>query len=179
MACHFTRNCQYVLGTKKSQILRNECDVTKFKLALCFSHLVNIKPYQKYIKNTQNAVFNIFPTKFGALPILQECPGKAWDLSTEEQPLHASILFRTEHLSCGPVNGKFFNSYYLKSFTSKIPLSSLRNISKNEEDDFDQRERETVSLNSSRSVLWSTQSGTLYKHLAPGSLPTWKQTKRK
>ena len=41
---------------------------------LAFSMLVNIKPYQKYTKNTQNAVFNFFRTKFGALPILQECP---------------------------------------------------------------------------------------------------------
>ena len=35
-----------------------------------FPILVNKKPYQKYIKNTQNAVFNFWPTKFGALPIL-------------------------------------------------------------------------------------------------------------
>ena len=38
--------------------------------------LLNIKPYQKYTKNTENAVFNFFPPKFGALPILQECPYK-------------------------------------------------------------------------------------------------------
>ena len=41
---------------------------------LTFSMSVNIKPYQKYTKNTENAVFNFFPPKFGVLPILQECP---------------------------------------------------------------------------------------------------------
>ena len=41
---------------------------------IAFPILVNIKPYQKYTKNTQNAVFIFFRTKFGALPILQECP---------------------------------------------------------------------------------------------------------
>ena len=43
-------------------------------LPLAFSILVNIKPYQKFTKNTWNAVFNFCPPKFGALPILQECP---------------------------------------------------------------------------------------------------------
>ena len=41
---------------------------------LTFPMSVNIKPYQKYTKNTENAVFNFFPPKFGVLPILQECP---------------------------------------------------------------------------------------------------------
>ena len=41
---------------------------------LAFPILVNIKTYQKYIKNTQNAVFNFFRAKFGVLPYLQECP---------------------------------------------------------------------------------------------------------
>ena len=36
---------------------------------IAFPILVNIKPYQKYTKNTQNAVFIFFRTKFGALPI--------------------------------------------------------------------------------------------------------------
>ena len=41
---------------------------------LTFSMSVNIKPYQKYTKNTENAVFNFYPPKFGVLLILQECP---------------------------------------------------------------------------------------------------------
>ena len=41
---------------------------------LAFPILVNIKPYQKYTKITQNAVFNFFGAKFGVLPFLQECP---------------------------------------------------------------------------------------------------------
>ena len=41
---------------------------------LAFPILVNIKPYQKYTKITQNAVFNFFRAKFGVLPYLQECP---------------------------------------------------------------------------------------------------------
>ena len=43
-------------------------------LPLTFSMSVNIKPYQKYTKNTENAVFNFYPPKFGVLLILQECP---------------------------------------------------------------------------------------------------------
>ena len=43
-------------------------------LPITFSVLVNVIPYQIFIQNTQITVFNFFPTKFGALPILQECP---------------------------------------------------------------------------------------------------------
>ena len=43
-------------------------------LPITFSVLVNVFPYQIFIQNTQITVFNFFPTKFGALPILQECP---------------------------------------------------------------------------------------------------------
>ena len=55
---------------------------------LAFSMLVNIKPYQKYTKNTQNAVFNFFRTKFGALPILQECPSKSIRSDQMDHPLN-------------------------------------------------------------------------------------------
>ncbi len=49
---------------------------------LAFPILVNIKPYQKYTKITQNAVFNFFSAKFGVLPFLQECPWwwRSWPL---------------------------------------------------------------------------------------------------
>ena len=43
-------------------------------LLISFPILVNVIPYQIYIQNTQITVFNFFPTKLGALPILQECP---------------------------------------------------------------------------------------------------------
>ena len=43
-------------------------------LPITFSVLVNVFPYQIFIQNTQITVFNFFSTKFGALPILQECP---------------------------------------------------------------------------------------------------------
>ena len=39
LACDFIRNCQYVPGTKKSQILPNEGVGKKFKLAPYFSNL--------------------------------------------------------------------------------------------------------------------------------------------
>ena len=45
---------------------------------LAFPILVNIKPYQKYTKITQNAVFNFFGAKFGVLPFLQECPSSSF-----------------------------------------------------------------------------------------------------
>ena len=38
---------------------------------LAFPILVNIKPYQKYTKITQNAVFNFLGAKFGVLPSLR------------------------------------------------------------------------------------------------------------
>ena len=69
----------------------------------------------------------------------------------------------------------YAESYYLESFTSKIPLSSLRNISKNEEDDFDQRERDGLSEFSEICSLIHTEWNLIQ---APGSLPAWKQTKR-
>ena len=75
----------------------------------------------------------------------------------------------------------YAESYYLESFTSKIPLSSLRNISKNEEDDFDQRKRERererdgLSEFSEICSLIHTEWNLIQ---APGSLPAWKQTKR-
>ena len=47
-----------------------------------FPILVNIKPYHKYTKNTENEVFNFFPPKFGVLPILQECPYRFSEIFT-------------------------------------------------------------------------------------------------
>ena len=43
-------------------------------LPITFIVLVNVIPYQIFIQNTQITVFKFFSTKFGALPILQECP---------------------------------------------------------------------------------------------------------
>ena len=43
-------------------------------LPITFSVLVNVIPYQIFIQNTQITVFKKISTKFGALPILQECP---------------------------------------------------------------------------------------------------------
>ena len=54
------------------------CEMNVFEQSLssplAFPILVNIKPYKKYSKITQNAVFNFFWAKFGELPFLQECP---------------------------------------------------------------------------------------------------------
>ena len=49
---------------RKSQILPNECVGAMLPNAHFFSVLVNVKPYQIYIHNTQSAVFNCCPTKF-------------------------------------------------------------------------------------------------------------------
>ena len=43
-------------------------------LPITFSVLVNVIPYQIFIQNTQITVFKKISTKFGALPLLQECP---------------------------------------------------------------------------------------------------------
>ena len=60
------------LGQKNLKFCKMNVLEQSLSSPLAFPILVNIKPYQKCLKNTQNAVFNIFPTKFGALPILQE-----------------------------------------------------------------------------------------------------------
>ena len=106
------------------------------------------------------------------------CCGKAWDLS-RRTTFACLNFFRTEYLAWGPDKWSIFDaeSYYLESFTSKIPLSSLRNISKNEEDDFDQRERERDGLSEFSEIcsLIHTEWNLIQ---APDSLPAWKQTKR-
>ena len=43
-------------------------------LPITFSVLVNVIPYQIFIQNPQITVFKKISTKFGALPLLQECP---------------------------------------------------------------------------------------------------------
>ena len=43
-------------------------------LPITFSVLVNVIPYQIFIQNTEITVSKMFSTKFGALPLLQECP---------------------------------------------------------------------------------------------------------
>ena len=71
---------------------------------LAFPILVNIKPYQKYTKITQNAVFNFFGAKFGVLPFLQECPlcfslmSKV--LNVEERYHFLRINQKSPRLSC-------------------------------------------------------------------------------
>ena len=62
------------LGQKKLKYCQMKVLEKILSSPLTFSMSVNIKPYQKYTKNTENAVFNFFPPKFGVLPILQECP---------------------------------------------------------------------------------------------------------
>jgi len=56
------------------QIYKIQENITNSLFGQKKSSLVNIKPYQKYTKITQNAVFNFFQAKFGVLPFVQECP---------------------------------------------------------------------------------------------------------
>ena len=74
LASDFTGNCQDPLGTKKSNICQIYVLKNFLSLPITFPILVNVNPYQIDIQNTQIIVFNFFPNKFGALPILQECP---------------------------------------------------------------------------------------------------------
>ena len=69
-----TKNCQSVPGTKNLKSCQIKVLENFLSSPLTLPILLNIKPYQKYTKNTKIAVFNFFPSKFGALPILQECP---------------------------------------------------------------------------------------------------------
>ena len=52
-------------------------------LPITFSVLVNVIPYQIFIQNTQITVFKKISTKFGALPLLQECPTRVTTLLPE------------------------------------------------------------------------------------------------
>ena len=74
LALDFTENCQGLLGTKKSNMLPNVYEEISFKLAhyfFCFSERNSISDIHP--KHTDHC-FQFFSTKFGALPILQECP---------------------------------------------------------------------------------------------------------
>ena len=51
-------------------------------LPITFSVLVNVIPYQIFIQNTQITVFKKISTKFGALPLLQECPSNKRNYAT-------------------------------------------------------------------------------------------------
>ena len=44
-------------------------------LHIIFSIKVDIRQYQECIQNGQNMNFDFFAPEFGALPILQDCPG--------------------------------------------------------------------------------------------------------
>ena len=69
--CH--NFCLYVLGTQIDKSCLQKLHITiyfHFSVIFIANHINNTSTFN----NTQNAVFNICPTKFGALPILQECP---------------------------------------------------------------------------------------------------------
>ena len=68
------KNGQCLLGTKKSKIMPNVGFELFLSLPFTFPVLVNENPCQIYTENNQISIFNFFPPKFGALPILQECP---------------------------------------------------------------------------------------------------------
>ena len=61
-------------GRKNQTFCQNISVEICLSLPISFPILVNVIPYIIYIQNTQITVFNFFPTKLGALPILQECP---------------------------------------------------------------------------------------------------------
>ena len=74
LALDFTENCQDLLGTKKSNILPNIYVEFFFKLAHYFFPFSECNPISDiHLKHTDHC-FQFFSTKFGALPILQECP---------------------------------------------------------------------------------------------------------
>ena len=70
------KNGQCLLGTKKSKIMPNVGFEVFLSLPFTFPVLVNENPFQIYTKNNQISIFNFFSPKFGAFPILQECPHK-------------------------------------------------------------------------------------------------------
>ena len=67
-------NGKCLLGTKKSKIMPNVGIDYFLSFPFTFPVAVNVKQCQIYTENNQISIFNFFPPKFGALPILQECP---------------------------------------------------------------------------------------------------------
>ena len=80
-------NGKCLLGTKKSKIMPNVGIDYFLSFPFTFPVVVNANPWQIYTQNTQISIFNFFPPKFGALPILQECP-----ISCRCPPLHLSQI---------------------------------------------------------------------------------------
>ena len=75
-------NGKCLLGTKKSKIMPNVGIDYFLSFPFTFPVVVNVKPCQIYTENNQISIFNFFPPKFGALPILQECPRTSSVLQT-------------------------------------------------------------------------------------------------
>ena len=67
-------------GQKKSKIMPNVGFELFLSLPFTFPVLVNENPCQIYTENNQISIFNFFPPKFGALPILQECPSNCMQI---------------------------------------------------------------------------------------------------
>ena len=79
---------------QKNQTFRRIYVLEKIlSLPFTFPILVNVNPYQIYIQNTQITVFKFFPTKLGALPILQECPS----YTVEKSPTDAMSAATSVH----------------------------------------------------------------------------------
>ena len=102
------KNGQCLLGTKKSKIMPNVGFELFLSLPFTFPVLVNENPCQIYTENNQISIFNFFPPKFGALPILQECP-------------HCWFVFcYKSHISRGIVYCKsLMQKVYMKKQTNK------------------------------------------------------------
>ena len=88
---------QKIVKVSSGQKNQTFCQIymKKFFLSLpiTFSVLVNVIPYQIFIQNTQITVFKKISTKFGALPILQECPSRAHvkSINWHFHPVHCSV----------------------------------------------------------------------------------------
>ena len=80
----FDRNCQYVPGTKESQILPNKCVGTKFKLAPCFSHLSKYKTISEIHQNHTECSFQFFSGQIWCITICTRMP-LLWCFSSESK----------------------------------------------------------------------------------------------
>jgi len=90
------KNGQCLLGTKKSKIMPNVGFELFLSLPFTFPVLVNENPCQIYTENNQISIFNFFPPKFGALPILQECPCCINKKSSSNTNAHRSRVTQPE-----------------------------------------------------------------------------------
>ena len=94
-----TEICNMSPGQKNLESCQTNVLEQSLSSPLAFPILVNIKPYQKYTKITQNAVFIFWGAKFGVLPFFTRMP--LLEASEKNYPLWRGSVFHLTFKSVG------------------------------------------------------------------------------